>query len=150
MKALTLWQPWASFVAHGLKTIETRSWGTNYTGWLAVHAAKTFPPGARQLCKSEPFSGWLKRLGLTIDTLPHGVVVCRAQLIYAFRITPASLIHEFDRQFGNFAHGRYAWVLGAIVAYPDPIPARGRQGLWNWDEPHFVRAVSVKKYEHKE
>ena len=26
MKALTLHQPWASLIAHGVKTIETRSW----------------------------------------------------------------------------------------------------------------------------
>lgn len=38
MKALTLHQPWASFVALGMKTIETRSWSTSYRGPLAIHA----------------------------------------------------------------------------------------------------------------
>jgi hypothetical protein len=41
VKALTLWQPWASLVALGVKTIETRSWSTSYRGPLAIHAAKT-------------------------------------------------------------------------------------------------------------
>lgn len=41
MKALTLWQPWASLVALGVKTIETRSWSTGYRGPLAIHAAST-------------------------------------------------------------------------------------------------------------
>jgi activating signal cointegrator 1 len=40
MKALTLLQPWASLVAAGLKTIETRSWSTRYRGPLAIHASK--------------------------------------------------------------------------------------------------------------
>jgi hypothetical protein len=40
MKALTLHQPWASLVAVGAKTIETRSWSTRYRGPLAIHAAK--------------------------------------------------------------------------------------------------------------
>lgn len=40
MKAITIWQPWASAIAHGLKGIETRSWGTKYRGLLAIHAAK--------------------------------------------------------------------------------------------------------------
>lgn len=40
MKALTLWQPWASLIALGVKTIETRSWSTSYRGPLAIHAAK--------------------------------------------------------------------------------------------------------------
>ena len=40
MKALSLWQPWASLVALRVKTIETRSWSTSYRGPLAIHAAK--------------------------------------------------------------------------------------------------------------
>ena len=40
MKAISLHQPWASAVAIGIKTHETRSWRTNYLGPLAIHAAK--------------------------------------------------------------------------------------------------------------
>lgn len=40
MKALTLHQPWASLVALGGKSIETRSWSTAYRGRLLIHAAK--------------------------------------------------------------------------------------------------------------
>src|SRR5258708_5270609 len=43
VKALTLWQPWASLIAVGAKTIETRSWSTSYRGPLAIHAAKRKP-----------------------------------------------------------------------------------------------------------
>lgn len=40
MKAITLWQPWATLVARKVKVIETRSWSTNYRGPLAIHASK--------------------------------------------------------------------------------------------------------------
>ena len=30
MKAITIWQPWASSIALGYKKNETRSWPTNY------------------------------------------------------------------------------------------------------------------------
>lgn len=43
MKVLTLHQPWASLVALGIKTIETRSWSTKYRGPLAIHAAGRSP-----------------------------------------------------------------------------------------------------------
>lgn len=43
MKALSLHQPWASLVALGVKTIETRSWATKYRGPLLIHAAKRRP-----------------------------------------------------------------------------------------------------------
>lgn len=38
MKAIRLWQPWASLIALGHKTIETRSWPTKYRGplWWAT------------------------------------------------------------------------------------------------------------------
>lgn len=43
MKAITLWQPWASLIALGAKTIETRSWQTSYRGPIAIHAAASTP-----------------------------------------------------------------------------------------------------------
>lgn len=45
MKALTLYQPWATLVALGVKTIETRSWATKYRGPLAIHAGARRPAG---------------------------------------------------------------------------------------------------------
>lgn len=44
MKALTLHQPWASLIALGYKTIETRSWATSHRGPLAIHAGTRRPP----------------------------------------------------------------------------------------------------------
>lgn len=43
MKALTLWQPWASLIALGEKRYETRSWATSYRGLLAIHASAPKP-----------------------------------------------------------------------------------------------------------
>lgn len=40
LRIITLWQPWASLIALGLKRYETRSWATSYRGKLAIHAAK--------------------------------------------------------------------------------------------------------------
>lgn len=39
MKAITIWQPWAEFIAAGVKHNETRSWATKYRGPIAIHAA---------------------------------------------------------------------------------------------------------------
>jgi hypothetical protein len=59
MKAITIWQPWASLIAIGAKQYETRSWETKYRGPIAIHAAKKDP------CKMpilvEPFETVLKR-----------------------------------------------------------------------------------------
>lgn len=42
MKALSIKQPWASLIAHGIKDIENRTWLTKFRGKVLIHAsAKT-------------------------------------------------------------------------------------------------------------
>lgn len=137
MKALTLTQPWATLVALGAKRIETRSWYTPYRGPLAIHAAKGLGPvggerGLQALCVTSPFREAL----LGKQPLPCGAIVAVCRLISCcltqtlhedlVRIAP----HELE--FGDYTPGRFAWVLSDIVALPDPIPARGALGLWDW------------------
>jgi activating signal cointegrator 1 len=38
--ALSVRQPWASYLVSGLKTVELRSWSTQHRGWLWIHAGK--------------------------------------------------------------------------------------------------------------
>jgi Sigma-70, region 4 len=37
--ALSLWEPWATLWAAGVKKYETRSWATAYRGEILIHAA---------------------------------------------------------------------------------------------------------------
>lgn len=34
--------------------------------------------------------------------------------------------------FGDFTPGRWAWLLADIQRLNPPVPAKGRQGLWEW------------------
>ena len=40
MRAVSLWQPWASLIADGRKKVETRHWPMHYRGPLAIHATQ--------------------------------------------------------------------------------------------------------------
>ena len=40
MKALSIREPWATLIAKGEKTIETRTWKTNYRGKILLCASK--------------------------------------------------------------------------------------------------------------
>lgn len=134
MKALTLTQPWATFVAHGLKLIETRSWPTQHRGWLAIHAAKGFPAWAKELCVEEPFKFWLDQLGYSVETLPTGVVLAKADIINCVRFTVGYEPSGIEHQFGDFTVGRYGWIFARVEKFHKPIPAKGALGLWDWDE----------------
>jgi hypothetical protein len=39
VKLLSIRQPWASLIAHGIKDIENRTWRTAYRGPLLIHAS---------------------------------------------------------------------------------------------------------------
>ena len=89
MKAITLWQPWASLVALGLKTIETRSWQTAHRGPIAIHAAARCPKpqDLKRLVGDDErvFDAWFEA-GLVSengrrDLIPRGVVIATANLV---------------------------------------------------------------------
>jgi hypothetical protein len=41
---------------------------------------------------------------------------------------------DHELPWGDFTPGRWAWLPDDIRKLDEPIPARGRQGLWEWDE----------------
>ncbi|UED70754.1 ASCH domain-containing protein [Brevibacillus sp. HD3.3A] len=148
MKALTIHQPWATLIALGEKRFETRGWATKYRGPIAIHAAKKVDKDA---CDMEPIRSVLAKHGYTADNLPTGAVVATAQLTGSYMIydtidngihivrcpndeydfTKVEFIWRPESVFGHFAAGRFAWEM-TNVKQIDPVPAVGRQGLWNW------------------
>jgi len=144
VKALSFTQPWASLVAIGAKKIETRNWSTGYRGPVVIHAAKSFPAWARELCITEPFATVLRRGGhrfMSDDEFAFGAGIAIARLVDVRRIDMAlraqviatGLPNELD--FGNYETGRYAWFLDDVQPFPTPIPAKGALGLWDWTGP---------------
>lgn len=146
MKAITLTQPWATLVAIGAKRIETRGWSTSYRGPLAIHAGKGLGPvggkkGLMSLCRSEPFRSVLLAAGiLGTPALPLGAIVATCELVAVVETAwftthdywPAYPLTDQERAFGDYTPGRFAWLLADVKPLPDPIPAKGALGLWDW------------------
>lgn len=145
MKALTIHQPWASLIAYGHKRYETRSWATSYRGPIAIHAGKSLAP-IRELEESDRRLVWRMRTklyGQALDTLPFGAIVAIGELVACSSTLGGMIVlEENERAFGNFSAGRYAWEIVNVNPLREPIPARGAQGLWDW-EPPAARQVSV-------
>ena len=144
MKAITVWQPWAGALAAGIKEKETRSWPIKYSGPIAIHAAmKAIQHTWSDLYMSDEAREVIcRRLGLPeiIDgpaAFPMGCILATAELVDCIRITPeyiATLTPD-ELALGDYTPGRYAWKLANVKKLPEPIPAKGRQGLWNWEPP---------------
>lgn len=144
MKALTLWQPWASLMAKGEKIVETRCWSTKYRGEIAIHSAAKLPAkflGAS--AHTEPFRNELadvllcrrEAVDAQVRLLPYGSILCIVRLV---DIEPTENVREILCQreliFGNYEDGRYAWFTEMVEIFK-PIPAKGNRMLWNWKRP---------------
>lgn len=154
MKVLSLTEPWATLVAIGAKRIETRSWSTRYRGPLLIHATAGTPylpwnhadEGAQAMTAALARAGIANRNGLAVgalvarcvllDVLPAAAVTWNPlELPTLGRIYGASVFvvgRRDERHFGDFTRGRYAWILGEVRRIEPPLPARGRQGLWEF------------------
>ena len=123
MKALSVTQPWAQLIADGRKRVETRTWSTHYRGWLAIHASAGWRASDRDYAQT---------LGYGVD-LRRGSVVA---LVVLMDVVPVERIRdhlsEAELRFGDYADGRYAWLLSGVLRLPTPIPARGALSLWSW------------------
>lgn len=143
MKAITVWQPWASLLATGAKHNETRSWRTNYRGEILIRAAKTDPLRGICMMPNEAWEQALIALDLPeefnrFEKFPTGAIIGKANLVDCFQIDEAyrrKLMRENPAElaFGDYSIGRYAWVMAEPVLFDKPIPASGKQGLWNWE-----------------
>lgn len=148
MKAISLWQPWASLWCSDAKLHETRHWPTSHRGWLLVHAAKR---------KIDDFAG--DRLDDICDSLwghhwgmelPRGALVGMVNLVGCTSTDMMPIGHQStdDYECGDFAEGRYAWRRAAFRVFATAIPYRGRQGMFEVPDnilpPHAAKGAVSK------
>ena len=110
MKALSVRQPWASMIALNEKTIETRTWSTDYRGDLLIVSSR------------KP----------AIAGLPLGQGLCVAQLIDCRPMTiedePAAKCEMYE-----YGISAFAWCL-ANIRPVETFPVRGQLGLYEVDD----------------
>lgn len=146
MKALTIYQPWASLIMAGAKPVEWRGWAC--PRWIvgqriAIHAsARAAKPDeladilaridcaetsliaeiARPLLDKNHTRNW--PLSSVLGTAIIGRPIPAIDWVRAH--SPGFL--DSDR----VDHSKFAWPLTEIERFEPPIPARGAQGFWNW------------------
>jgi hypothetical protein len=116
-RALTCWRPWPQLIAARLKPVENRvHLHTGWRGKLLIHAGLRWDP-----------VGWAMAVEHGVDRMPmHTGYLAVADLVD---------VHQADTEpcacDTTWAQaGAWHWVLDNVVAFPEPIPGRGRQGLF--------------------
>ena len=145
IKAITLWQPWASAMAVGAKHIETRSWpgergGLRKGDLLAIHAAaRRLSPEDAAYCRD-----YLQGIALDVQALPYGAVVCVVRYLESKPTTElvegveteARWVDDLlwtEYKWGDYTQRRYGWHTELVHVFPEPVPAKGAQGVWAWE-----------------
>lgn len=161
MKALTIWQPWASLIIAGAKPYEFRGWRTpkSMIGQrIVIHAA------ARKIDREETAelfhilrlrraSEDLRLAAAETCLIPekahstladgyHGRLPMSCGLGTAVIGEPrlgTDIAEEFGVPRANDSardeHANWGWPMLDIEVWQEPVPMRGAQGFWNWPTP---------------
>jgi hypothetical protein len=117
--ALSIRQPWAELIVSGKKTIEIRSWYTEYRGLLWIHTGlKSDPQLERQFGLQKPFVGGYV----------GSVVLTAVNPLDRERWENWSSMHLCSR--ADYRPGLYGWVLTSPHKFPQPIAGPGQLNLF--------------------
>lgn len=147
MKAISLWQPWASAIPAGLKQYETRSFQppAKYIGQrIAIHAAlkedhKLWKWWCEVVVGCAHRQAAFSAIGVkNFDQLPRGAIVATAVLsgcLPTWKLLHGGMISDEERAWGDYGTGRYGWQLTNIMWVKPALPIKGRQGWFDWQPP---------------
>lgn len=142
VRALSLWEPWASLMATGAKTIETRHWPMSYRGPLLICAAKRRV--LRDLWDDLDCSSFQQGL---MELFPEDRPVLPGDLNFGHAVALVDLVNcvptgvpladdqiGTDAPFGNFGPGRFGFVTRRLRRIR-PFPVTGQQGFFSVELP---------------
>jgi len=129
MRALSVQQPWATLIAEGIKTIETRGWYTRQLGPLLICSMKTLPQ-EKDLILEDCFRRWdlpVYLRHIRIADLPLGMALAKTT------IQDCRLMTRLDEKAAmcECYKGAVAWVLGDTKKLPIPVRVTGKQGFFD-------------------
>jgi hypothetical protein len=126
LKVLTIKQPWATLIMQGDKRFEFRSWQTKYRGDLLIHAGKGIDKEA------------MKRLAKYIPKdMPSGKILGKVTLVDCIKCDDdfkGKCLKENKDVYAIITFiEKFAWQLENAEVFDEPIEAKGKLSLWEYD-----------------
>ncbi|WP_289006101.1 ASCH domain-containing protein [uncultured Parabacteroides sp.] len=125
MKALSIKQPWASLIAHGIKDIENRTWRTNYRGCILIHASASYSKNFKVDFTDEQMKLSYSTIAkeCMLGNFPFGTIIGSVEVVDCVQNHPSIWA---EKEVWN-------WVLANAVLYQTPILAKGKLSLWEFE-----------------
>ncbi|MEI6418271.1 MAG: hypothetical protein WCO82_04310 [Sphingomonadales bacterium] len=165
MRALTIWQPWASLIIIGAKPFEWRRWRA--PAW-AVDQDIVIHAGSRRVVMDEieelifnlehdpQTSGLDAALALPLlrDVSKGKLTLPTAAGLGTAQLGPARLASEIaaSGSLGFIDSDRvdeavWGWPLTNIQPWAAPMPMKGHQGFWHWPDASTAAAAFIPEEE---
>lgn len=152
-KCITVKQPWASLIVHGIKDIENRTWKTNFRGRVLIHAGRLskngeygstvfYANGSKVPAKDFKMFSVLndQQQKSTLESnfasslygeIPTGAIIGSVEIVDCV-INHLSIWAEKTID-GN--KPIYNWVLANPILFDKLIPAKGKLSFWDFEIP---------------
>ena len=115
MKAISIKQPWAWLIVHGIKDVENREWPTKYRGPLLIHASKGWSQsGFDFIC--DRMDEWVPHR----EYHAFGAIVGKVDLI--------GCVGSYD---SRWFFGPWGLVFARPIEFEIPIPYCGQLGIFD-------------------
>ena len=147
MKALSIKQPWASLIAHGIKDIENRTWKTNFRGRIYIHATGVSAGHFTHVLSESQLDVIYKKTDFRFldTTLIKSAIIGEVDIIDCFINHPCIWAEKSEyEQVGPYLTYKndkptYNWVLANAVLYEKPIlNVKGKLSFWEFDKKQSV------------
>ena len=125
---LSVRQPYAALLVHGIKIIELRSWRTNYRGRIYIHASKSSLelPERWQYIRAE---------------IPDGKTEMRGKIVGCVTLTDCRQATQDDERyaFANVSKNHFAWVCSSPSHFENGANMKGRLGLFKCSDMKLLK-----------
>ena len=150
VRVLSIRQPYADLILCGRKWCENRTWPTNHTGTMYIHASSWDPDARREwrAAGHDPAED-LPTGGLT------GAIIGRVQVVGCYEVEQLGTISEGrtprgldslaewldaqDPEGWDHVFGPWCWILKSPEVLKTPLMMKGKLNLWR----HRIRKDHV-------
>lgn len=135
MRAMSVKQPWATWIATGQKTVEMRSWKTDYRGPILICASSQRDMDFEKLDQEQ---------------FPLGCTVCVVNLtdVSPMTATMADAAMPFEDNSGlkdeDFCG--YGWTLAEPKVAVPPFPVKGKLHFYDVEIPEGTEFIPSEDY----
>jgi Zn ribbon nucleic-acid-binding protein len=146
MKAISIKQPWASLIAHGIKDIENRTWKTNFRGKIYIHASAKSAGNTAYLLNDQQNNYFVfntENYKTFESNLPYSAIIGEVEIVDCV-INHTSIWADQMRTYKDdevdiqilCRNQKYIWnwVLANAILYDKPIlDVKGKLSFWEPD-----------------